>query len=123
MHPRHPFQPEHELAPFDLKRVDAYLSTFTWRRKVSKTGQICLGGHHHYYAVGRAFAQREVLVRFDPTQRHFVFYVPDSPDVEFGRRPARNLEIEDITGLATWPAGLLPQQLPLPLLLTEEVNC
>lgn len=123
LQPRRPFRPEHELARFDLKRVDAYLATFTWRRQVGKTGQICLGGHHHYYAVGRAYAHREVLVRFDPADRHFVFYDPDAPDQEIGRRPARHLEVEDLTGLVTWPEGLPPQQLPLPLPRMKGVNC
>jgi hypothetical protein len=116
LQPRHPFRPEQELAHFDLHRVDAYLATQQWTRKVGKTGQICIGGHHQYYSVGRAYARREVLIRFDPADRHFVFYDPDQPDDEIGRRPARNLEVEDLTGLVTWPAGLLPQQLPLPLL-------
>ena len=115
LQPRHPFRPEHELAHFDLRRVDAYLSKQQWSRKVSKTGQICIGGHHQYYTVGRVYAQQEVLVRFDPTGRHFVFYDPDRPDDEIGRRPARNLEVEDLTGLATWPEDLVPQQLILPL--------
>ena len=115
--PRHPFRPEHELALFDLNRVDAYLATFTWSRKVGQTGQICLGGHHQYYSVGRTYAGREVFIRFDPADRHFLFYDdPDQPQQEIGRRPARNLEVEDLTGLATWPTGLLPQQLPLPFL-------
>lgn len=121
--PRRPFLPEHELAVFDLSRVDAYLATFTWQRKVSKTGQICLGGHHKYYSVGRVCARQHVLVRFDPSDRHFVFFAPDNPEREIGRRPARNLAVADITGLATWPAGLGPQQLPLPLAVTEGVNC
>lgn len=117
LHPRRPFQPEHELALFDLRRVDAYLATFTWSRKVGQTGQICLGGHHHYYSVGRAYAGREVFIRFDPADRHFVFYAdPDQFDHAIGRRPARYLSVEELTGLATWPAGLLPQQLPLPFL-------
>ena len=115
LQPRRPFQPEHELAHFDLRRVDTYLSKQQWNRKVGKNGQICIGGHHQYYTVGRAYAQREVVVRFDPTDRHFVFYDPDRPDDEIGRRPARNLEVEDLTGLATWPEGLVPQQLVLPL--------
>jgi hypothetical protein len=127
LQPRRPFRAEHELALFDLKRVDDFLSTFSWTRKVGKTGQICIGGHHQYYSVGRAYARKEVVVRFDPTDHHFVFYLPDSvpPDLtheklrEVGRRPARNLEIEDLTGLATWPAGLVPQQLPLPLCFVE----
>jgi len=127
LEPRHPFRAEHELALFDLERVDAFLSTFSWTRKVGKTGQICIGGHHEYYSVGRAYARQEVVVRFDPADRHFVFYLPDSEQEnldreelqEIGRRPAHNLEVEDLTGLASWPAGLVPQQLPLPLCFVE----
>jgi len=127
LQPRRPFQPEHELALFDLDRVDAYLATFTWERKVSKTGQITLGGRHQYYSVGRTYARRQVLVRFDPADRHFVFLDPDcseeQEEKEIGRRPARDLNVADLTGLATWPAGLGPQQLPLPLPVSEEVSC
>jgi len=103
LQPRHPFQPEQELALFDLRRVDAYLATFTWKRLVGKSGQITLGGQHQYYSVGRAYARRYVLVRFDPADRHFVFYDVDSPEREIGRRPARSLEVADLTGLAAWP--------------------
>jgi hypothetical protein len=127
LHPERSFQPEHELDVFDLKRVDAFLATFTWTRKVGKTGQINLGGQRKRYSVGRAYARQEVAVRFDPADRHFVFHLPDPEQddmdpknlPEIGRRPARNLEIEDLTGLATWPDGLLPQQLPLPLCFEE----
>jgi transposase len=127
LQPARPFRPEHELAVFDLNRVDAFLATFTWTRKVGKTGQINLGGQHTCYSVGRAYARQEVVVRFDPVDRHFVFHLPDpqqddlqSKDLpEIGRRPARNLEVEDLTGLATWPDGLIPQQLPLPLCFVE----
>lgn len=114
LQPRHPFRPEQELAQFDLQRVDALLAKQQWSRKVGQTGQISIGGQHQYYAVGRAYAHQLVLVRFDPADRHFVFYHPDQPETEIGRQPARNLEVEDLTGLATWPEGLLPQQLPLP---------
>ena len=103
------------------QRVDAYLATFTWRRKVSQTGQICIGGSHHYYTVGRASAYSEVFVRFDPADRHFVFYATHTPEQELGRRPARYLKIEDITGLITFPHGLLPQQITLPLF--QQVIC
>lgn len=44
-HPPRPFDPQHELAHFDLARVDAYLATLCFERKVGKTGQITLGGH------------------------------------------------------------------------------
>jgi hypothetical protein len=121
--PRRPFQAKHELALFDLKRVDNYLATFTWERKVGKTGQITIGGHHQRYSVGRAYARQQVLVRFDPTDRHFVFFDANEPDHEIGRRPARNLEVADITGLAEWPAGLGVQQLPLPFFVAEGVSC
>ena len=61
------------------------------------------------------------------SDRHFVFYLPTSDEYdapqEIGRRPARYLELEDITGLAIWPADLLPQQLPLPFIFCEGVNC
>lgn len=121
LQPRRAFCAQEELAQFDLQQVDAYLAAFPWQRKVSQTGQICIGGSHHYYTVGRAFAQAEVLVRFDPTDRHFVFYDLKMPQKELGRRPARHLEVEDITGYATFPQGLLPQQLALPFV--QWVNC
>lgn len=108
------FQPEYELAYFDLNRMDAYLATFTWQRKVSKTGQICIGGHHHYYLVGREHMRKDVLVRFDPADRCFVFLDPELQDEEIGRSPARHLGVEDITGLFSWSPGLVPQQLLLP---------
>ena len=111
------------MAIFDLKRVDAYLATFTWERKVGKTGQITLGGRHQSYSVGRTYARQQVLVRFDPTDRHFVFHDVDDPESEIGRRPARGLDVTDRTGLATWPAGLGVQQLPLPLFVSEGVSC
>jgi transposase InsO family protein len=115
LQPRRRFQPEHELALFDLRRVDAYLATFTWERIVGKTGQISLGKHHQYYRVGRRYGRQRVLIRFDPADRHFVFYQAESPAHEIGRRPARGLDVADLTGLATWPASLGPQQLPLPI--------
>ena len=104
-----------------------FLSTFIWTRKVNQTGQVCIGGQNERYSVGRDYAGQEILVRFDPADRHFVFYQPtaehdDSKEEELqeiARRPARNLEVEDLTGLATWPAGLVLQQLALPLCFVE----
>lgn len=123
LQPRRPFQPDWEVACFDLHRVDRFLATLTWQRKVSKAGQISLGGHHEYYFVGRDYARRQVAVRFDPADRHFVFYDAAEPDVEIGRKPARHLTAKDLSGLIPWPAELVPQQLPLPLPATEGVNC
>ncbi len=123
LQPRHPYQPEHELALFDLQRVDAFLATFTWERLVGKTGQITLGGRHERYTVGRAYKGQPILVRFDPADRHFVFYQVDAPEQEIGRRPARHLGVSDLTGLEAWPVGLGPQQLTLPLFLPSGVSC
>ncbi len=123
LQPRRPFRSEHELACFDLKRVDAYLATFTWVRRVSKNGQINIGGHHQPYSVGRPYARQQVLVKFDPADRNFVFYDVADPEKEIGRRLAKNLDISDLTGLAEWPEGLGTQQLTLPLFFPEGVNC
>lgn len=123
LQPRRPFRPEWELALFDLNRVDAYLATFTWRRIVDKNGQVSLGSKRRRYHLGRAYARREVVVCFDPTDRHFVFSEANASERIIKRLPAKGLEISDLTGLETWPTGLGPQQLPLPLPLTEGVNC
>ena len=116
LQPRRPFQPEHELVHFDLDRVDTFLSTFCWSRKADQNGSVSLGGRQHRYSLGRPLARQPLLIRFDPTDRHFVFALPDQPDQSVARRPARHLDVADLTGLSTWPAGLLPQQLPLPFL-------
>lgn len=121
LQPRRAFCAQEELAHFDLQKVDAYLATFTWQRTVSQTGQICIGGSHHSYTVGRTYARSQVLVRFDPTDRHFVFYDPKIPEKCIGRRPTRHLAVTDLTGYATFPQGLLPQQLWLPF--PKWVNC
>lgn len=122
LQPRRPFRPEQELALFDLKRVDAYLATFTWRRIADKNGRVSLGGRHCRYSVGRTYAGREIAVRFDPTDRHFVFSEVTSGNT-IRRLPAKGLDVSDLTGLETWPTGLGPQQLPLPLFLAEGVDC
>jgi hypothetical protein len=123
LQPRRPFQPEHELALFDLQAVDTYLANLTWQRKVSKTGQITLSGAHEYYSVGRSYARHQVLVRFDPLDRHYVFFLLADPETEIGRRPARHLDVTDLTGIDAWPIGLGPQQLSLPLPVFRGVDC
>jgi transposase len=123
LQPRRPFQPEQELALFDLKRVDAYLATFTWKRMVDKNGLVSLGGKQRRYSVGRSYAGREVSVRFDPTDRHFVFSEANASEKVIKRLPAKGLDIGDLTGLDAWPTGLGSQQLPLPLFSTGGVSC
>jgi transposase InsO family protein len=120
LRPPRPFQPQLELAHFDLRRVDAYLATLTWQRQASGNAQVSLGGQRYF--VSRAYTNRPISIRFDPTDRHLVFFEPDQPDQEICRRPARGLEVEDLTGLAQWSAELGPQQLLLPLFTSEGVN-
>ncbi len=110
--PRRPFKPEWELALFDLKRVDAYLATLTLSRKVDKAGQVTMGTWHTRYSVGRTHKGRAVQVKFDPQDRHFVFY--DEAGHELNRRPAKGLSVEEITGLGQGSEDLGVQQLPLP---------
>lgn len=123
LQPRRPFSPERERALFDLRAVDASLATLVWQRKVGKTGQISLSGAHEYYSVGRDYARQYVTVRFDPLDRHFVFFLQDYPETEIGRRPARNLDIADLTGFEAWPVGFGIQQLLLPLPIFRGVYC
>jgi hypothetical protein len=98
-----------ELAQFDLSRVDAYLATFTWPRKVGKKGQVNLGGYHHKYSVGHQYVGECVVAHFDPQDRHFVFR--NSKGDEIRRRPCRGLSITDLTGFDPWPDGPGVQQL------------
>lgn len=121
--PRRAYAPELELALFDLKRVDAHLATLSWVRQVGKNGQITLGGRHKRVSVGREYGGQHVVVRFDPDDRHLVFFQSDGDEErEIGRRQALGLEISDLTGLADWPVGLGPQQLTLPLFASEGVS-
>jgi putative transposase len=123
LQPRHSFQAALELSLFDLKRVDQYLASFAWVHRVNRNGQVSIGAKHTRYMVALAYAGHEVEVRFDPKDRHFVFSHLGDPDHILRRQPARGLDLEDLTGLETWPKGLGPQQLLLPLSFEHEVNC
>jgi len=118
--PRLPYQPEHELAWFNLQRVDAYLGNQTWERKVDVNGIIYMGER---YFLGRAYSRQVVKVRFDPHDRTFVSFRlgVDDQEEELRRWPARLLEVEDLTGLVPEPLpfGIGPQQLALPLLWSK----
>ena len=59
------------------------------------------------------------LLSFDPADRHFVFCDSHHRDHVLRRLPAKALGVEDLTGLAVWPVGLVPQQLPLPFCFAE----
>lgn len=117
LRPPRPYRPELELHYFDLERVDRFLASFVWERKVSKQGQFKLGGQHQRYCVGRQYAHQSVNVRFDPADRHFVAFQLNEhgQSTELRRWPARHLDFHDLLGLPSLPSGLGPQQLLLPL--------
>jgi transposase InsO family protein len=117
-----PFQADHELAHFELRRVDEYLASMNWRRRASAKGQVAIGQQRRY-SIGCQHGNKSVLVRFDPSDRHFVFFDEAQPDVELARRPAQGLEVSDLTGIDEWPFGRGIQQLPLPLANIERVSC
>lgn len=108
-----PYQLAHELARFDLTRVDAFLASLQWVRKADQVGQVQIGGKRRRYGLGRAYAYQPILIRFDPTDRHFVFYPLDHPDQEIKRRPIRGVTTPELIGLADPNVELVPQQLPL----------
>jgi transposase InsO family protein len=120
--PPHPFEPEQELSVFDLARVDRYLAPLSWVRIVGKTGIVYLGSHQ--YSVGRSYTRKAIRIRFDPHDRQFIFHDPGKPDdqSEIRRLPVRGLSVEDLTGLYDPSNGLVPQQLPLPLVWAAPIQ-
>lgn len=92
---RRAYTPEQEVALFDIKRVDDYLSQWEWRRTVDKMGKICLAGRNHY--LGKAYRGQMVKIRFDPLDRMFV--CTDAQDGELGRLELYEVSQEYILGL------------------------
>jgi transposase InsO family protein len=121
--PRRPYRPEWELDLFDLERVDTYLATRTWTRKISQAGQVTLGGY--CYGLGKDWAGQAMSISFDAALRQFVFS-PVRPETKRGRLlpalppvhlDAQGLSVEDLTGLPTVLEDLPARQLMLPLLM------
>jgi hypothetical protein len=110
------FDPHQELACFDLQRVDTFLASLSFDRKVGKTGQITLGKKGRRFGIGRQNAGKVVQITFDPTNRYFVVSYQHK---EIGRWKAKHLEVSDIVGFSPDTPGLIPQQLPLPLHFQE----
>ena len=127
-HPTLRFQPEWELACFDLQRVDHFLACRHWERRVSKTGQVELGGQ--VYSAGRPHARQLVTIHFDPQARELVFAGrnPDTGlwDLQCSRHPIRGCEVADLLGYTLPALAPGPQQLPLPLVWSNTqigVSC
>jgi hypothetical protein len=93
--PRRPYTPERELEIFSMERVYQYLAEQHWWRRVSKVGQISIGGHR--YSVGMAYAYQDVKLTFDADAVEFV--VEDSQEEEIKRLEPRGLTTTEITGL------------------------
>ena len=120
-----PYRPEWELDLFDLKRVDAYLAEFTWTRTCTSVGQLRM--RNIRYSLGYAWAHQDVSITFDPDHRQFVFTQirsetrkgKDLPRLAPVRRDAKNLSVEDITGISSALKDLPTRQLMLPFVLCQ----
>lgn len=96
LQPLRPYHPSVELELFSLHRVDRFLAQFSWQHKVTQSGQVSVHGHSYY--VGAIHGEKTVDVRFDPTDRHFVFADAKTGE-ELKRCPAHGLDVATITGL------------------------
>jgi hypothetical protein len=116
--PRRPYQPDQELALFDMQRVYDHLATFTFERKVNTSAQVSLGCK--LYSIGqkvvREYEVQTVSVHFDANQREWVFDIEGKEAPV--RRPLKSLNAQLLTGLD--PADLQPAepvQLTLPFFI------
>ena len=113
--PRRYYQPELELALFDLQRVYDYLATFTFERKVSSSAQVSLG--RRLYSLGKKLVREKevetVLARFDANHGQWVFLTEAGE--ELVRRQPKGLDVHTLTGLDPSDASTTqPVQLTFP---------
>ena len=94
--PRHGYRRAHEKAMWDLSRVDAFLARGCWRRHADRNGTISIYGHCR--AVARAWAQQELVVRFDASSRCWLVSNQEGEMVK--QLPAKELTRERIIALA-----------------------
>jgi len=86
---------QQERTAWDLRRVTAYLSQFSFQRKVEKCGQITLFANP--YGVGRAYRRQSVAVQLDATTQTWV--IQDDAGTEIRRHPAQELSYAQISQL------------------------
>lgn len=115
LHPRRYYQPDLELALFDLQRVYDYLATFTFKRTVSASAQVSLG--RHLYSLGQKLVRhhqlKTILARCDPQHKVWVFLT--ETELELVRRPLKGLDVLTLTGLDPLQVQpIQPVQLTLP---------
>lgn len=113
--PRRLYDPAEELALFDLPRVDAYLATLTWIRKVNSRGRLSLGSQ--VYGLSRSWAGKSVSIRFDPPGRAFVFTDLTKPPLPALPRAAKGLEKTDFCDPIDVPVPA--RQLHFPFLMCD----
>ena len=118
LRPRRYYQPDLELALFDLQRVYDYLATFTFKRTVNASAQVSLG--RRMYSLGKKLIRerqvKTVLARFDPGQKQWVFLTES--EEELVRRPPKGLDVRTLTGLDPQVTRVTqPVQLTLPFLV------
>jgi transposase InsO family protein len=109
------YQPELELALFDLQRVYDHLATFTFKRKVSSSAQVSLG--RHLYSLGKKLVREQevetVLVHFDGRHGQWVFFTETGE--ELIRRRPKGLDVHSLTDLDPSDASITqPVQLTFP---------
>ena len=111
LHPRREYQPDHELALFDLQRVLNYLATFTFERKINTARQVRIGKQLCYFSktMVQDWQTDHILVRLDPVQNEWVFSIRQGENVRVvARRPTKGLDVQSITGLD--PQEMRPSQ-------------
>lgn len=69
--PRRLYRPQWEVQMLELDPVYEYLSQGRWFRKGSNVGAVSLGGK--VYALGSAWARKQVVIKFDPNDHHLEF--------------------------------------------------
>jgi hypothetical protein len=92
---RRPYDPEHEVEIWSLKRVKEYLAQGCWRRKVNKVGQITL--YRRALTVGHSYRGRTVLVTLDPLTNDWV--IQEANGNELARHQATEITTERICNL------------------------
>jgi len=116
--PKRLYDPVYEEDLFQQQRIDTYLTTFTWTRKVNARGRLSLGNQR--YGLGCAWAGKSVSIRFVPEQQAFVFTDLAAQPATTVTRPAKGLSMAEIIGPIELPGATPPLQLPLLLRFPDE---
>ena len=112
--PRRAYRLEWERQLFDQQRVYECLASFVLERKVSKGGQIQLGGCSR--GVGRAYAGQTLVLGCDPDTQEWVVRTAEGSEVV--RLAIQGVDVSSLTGLPDEPLlEAQPIQLTLPWLV------